>query len=1243
MNIELWADHLLALQVHGRSLLNALHCAKHAIGSHDHSIASSPTDLLSKGGSPDVAYTYNGAYLTPASPSRPALERLKMLGDANLADAFKKMIKKFPEQVDITKDAKYQAFRDSHLHILEEFKHYYELLVSVMEFNEASTAVLQQATSLVNLSYDVNPELVNAFLDLLVTYVSVVYMSSTIGNERKVIAAAYAKAFQLANGASEGNYLRLAKHIHTYEKPLHTIQDSCTTLAPKITALLLEMKPDVDARLCMTADNFRKMAILSLTPEMSGIKAPEPDEKHLRGLTHMNRQFQILVVGFLVSPSEIAKQPGCVDLLKQTLSYGHAMPLVRNEMLNIVGEFEASFKGQKKLSSLRGLVGETITSTAASAAVFHKDRRDYLRHQIKQMICLSSDKRIICTRFPMVASALGFARDEVLWYFHHLDHEVAGKKRTKKDVRVLDVGIIELIWLIKDLGKSLRKNIDVVRDHFAHQIGQFYAPNLLDLIGNALGPALEEEPIGILLKELYRLVTMFTTDDINELIDEGGLKALRMNWTRFQLAAALPSSGGIANISDISWLMTDLCERSKWLDEFNVSLEKLCDLRELCFYQGLLHEHLRECIDSAPELVRYCGAFGSLAEEFLSNVTPAWPAEAKHIAVHSVLFATEVYSVLGQLAANVAHDIAMNVVGYNNQILSQDAVPAHQKATGADKLKKPKKGVVERPLPSPGSESVLNGIDPGARSLEHLKQLMRNLLFALTNPVTTTVYDSEFHPFEFFLESIGDRFGNHLLSSLYKPLEIPQSSVLLSFSVSSTVEDGLSFDIKRPSVFLNEIRAYLSAMRFLDCMVPLSCTSAIRDVLLDKISFSNAREYADAQPDQMVYPVGGKETRRPHRHNNKPGPISTNQPFLVVYMAWYLELLGSKATTGTICFSLNRRAFLSRSHLAFHAEDYTDYNELCALCELLGPQGIKFIDDQLCRMVGTLANCVKDLMSQTVPLLESLRTNWGDEPRTWEILKKVKNTKEFTNKMINLGFVLEFRNLLATATRKVFKDTCPHIFASIDSAHSQYPPNLPSARPYKAVDSMANDIGIIDRVDMRLRTVISTVIGGTSDAGFWALLPYMQTAMLYHLAFDDAATYNAYIDGLENNGHCLSSAFRVLLAGVSKPLGAPATWTAEKEFLNISSALLMRLLQRAGEKDKELHAKNLDSSFVVLKRFVEDSPSITADLAESIVPYAIFQVVLGSLHRKRGDVMAHHQKRGPASAAVVAADDDAAF
>jgi len=93
--------------------------------------------------------------------------------------------------------------------------------------------------------------------------------------------------------------------------------------------------------------------------------------------------------------------------------------------------------------------------TLACANSFHKDRRDYLRHQLKQLLCLCEDKKILASKFPVLASAVGFAREEIIWYFSHNE-----KRKRKKEEKpgVQDLAVSELIWLLKVLVTKMKKN-----------------------------------------------------------------------------------------------------------------------------------------------------------------------------------------------------------------------------------------------------------------------------------------------------------------------------------------------------------------------------------------------------------------------------------------------------------------------------------------------------------------------------------------------------------------------------------------------------------------------------------------------------------------------------------------------------------------------------------------------------------------------------------------------------------------
>lgn len=58
----------------------------------------------------------------------------------------------------------------------------------------------------------------------------------------------------------------------------------------------------------------------------------------------------------------------------------------------------------------------------------------------------------------MVTAALAFAKEEILWYFHHYELDLSGKRlKVKKGDNklssgvVFDFGITELMWLTNEL------------------------------------------------------------------------------------------------------------------------------------------------------------------------------------------------------------------------------------------------------------------------------------------------------------------------------------------------------------------------------------------------------------------------------------------------------------------------------------------------------------------------------------------------------------------------------------------------------------------------------------------------------------------------------------------------------------------------------------------------------------------------------------------------------------------------
>lgn len=67
-------------------------------------------------------------------------------------------------------------------------------------------------------------------------------------------------------------------------------------------------------------------------------------------------------------------------------------------------------------------------------------------------------------------------------------------------------------------------------------------------------------------------------------------------------------------------------------------------------------------------------------------------------------------------------------------------------------------------------------------------------------------------------------------------------------------------------------------------------------------------------------------------------------------MCRYSEVLLRRVSAGNICYSPNQRAFVSLTAdgaVPFNAEEFSDIGELRALAELVGPYGMKLLNETL--------------------------------------------------------------------------------------------------------------------------------------------------------------------------------------------------------------------------------------------------------------------------------------------------------
>ncbi|KAI8927379.1 Nck-associated protein 1 [Entophlyctis helioformis] len=1218
-DISKWADHALILAQHAEGYLSALGALKHVLDLE----SGTPSEITLRGGMPEVTFAYNGTPFTLEAMARPPLERLSIFIDPSIVGLQKQLVKKFPDYGDLGKNL--TSFQSGFAEISQGLRPHYKLLVAIADYLELSVPVLQVANKFSRLNFELNPDLTNAFLDLFMGVVSIVYLAGSLGPEIKLIAFAYNRAHQTGSGGEDcPEWFRVTKFLSTYDKPNAALQEALAPVASRIITLIIGMRPEFEHRFLLTAESMRSSGTFSLVPELSGFKIPPPSDTHMRTISRPMRLFKVYFFGLLVAPVEAFQQTASLDLMKTVAQYGFILPLTRNECLNVGTELETMAKNNSKVSKLKSMAHDAFSTVHASTIQLHRDRRVYLRMQLHQTLALIEDDALLAAKITTVTASMAIVRDEILWYFAHYDKDA----RKKKEAKTIDLTVIELIYLLREMTEKLSTQREVIRKAIARNLAT--SDTTREILANIemlmQERNLQRETVGVLLHAIHSSLMMLQQADPIALAEAGELEGLRLNTIRFQAMATIGADLSHAPlISTICLPLSSKCALTKWLDHFDQCLNEVSSLRDLFYFQTPLQEHVRECLETESETLRYISALGTIATAFANNVTDVWPAEFEWVSTHTICYATEFYSALGQYASSVAYDTAAANAAIHARTLPQEAViylpkPAQTVVDAKKKTLPPvKKPQLEKlPLVRPGLESNLKGTDTDVQNIDRLRSVLKNTIHTLMHPTSVKIQSVEFQPIEFFIDSFAAKFRNHINQAVYRT-DLSGKEI-----AGPGGEDVMSFDAKRPTVLMQEIKSFLLTARFVDEIAGTDTVGVLRDILIEQADLEKARSVTNNDSEGFASVSKNKAARE---KTKAVASMNTIQPFLVTYMQWYCEFVGSKALNGTTVFSPRRHAFCNIAPASVEAELYTDAHELQALCELIGPQGVQFMDLKLTRQITIMTGSVQEMIQQNYESLDRIRKSWFDEGVMKDTLRKFRLMRDFLNKAVMAGFILEFRQLLATASHKVIARKFPHVDALVSTVHQQYPPtSLQDAKEYKLLDNLANQLGLRDRCDVMLRWALSALSGTqtsnpSTDGSHWMLLPHLFAAALWHVVYDDLAVYNTHYDALESNSHCLATFFMALTDNLSI-LTAQATRDTigemHREFLRVAAALLLGpAMQRVPEKEKEWVPRSLDAVFFTLQRFADTSPHISSDYAEMCLPYATSQVATMQLAHAR--------------------------
>ncbi|PSN55803.1 Membrane-associated protein Hem [Blattella germanica] len=258
--------------------------------------------------------------------------------------------------------------------------------------------------------------------------------------------------------------------------------------------------------------------------------------------------------------------------------------------------------------------------------------------------------------------------------------------------------------------------------------------------------------------------------------------------------------------------------------------------------------------------------------------------------------------------------------------------------------------------------------------------------------------------------------------------------------------------------------------------------------------------------------------------------------------------------------------------IPFNAEEFSDINELRALAELIGPYGMKLLNETLMWHIASQVQELKKLVAGNKDVLVALRTNFDKPEIMKEQFKKLQHVDNVLQRMTIVGVILSFRSLAQSAL---------------------------------VVSEMASAAGLNCKVDPTLVAALRNQKNETDEDEHLlaCLLMVFVAVSIPKLARNENSFYRASLEGHANNIHCMAAAVNNIFGALFTICGQGDIEDRMKEFLALASSSLLRLGQEA---DKEV-IKNRESVYLLLDQIVQESPFLTMDLLESCFPYALIR------------------------------------
>ncbi|KAF4010165.1 hypothetical protein G4228_001643 [Cervus hanglu yarkandensis] len=649
--------------------------------------------------------------------------------EKSMESSLKYINKKFPN-IDIRNSTQHLGpVQREKSEIIRYLTNYYQSFVDVMEFRDHVYELLNTIDACqchfdINLNFDFT----RSYLDLIVTYTSVILLLSRI-EDRRVLIGMFNCAHEMLHGHSDSSFARLGQMVLEYDHPLkklteefgpHTKARFICFPSQAVSEALLSLYC-LFVRRNQGAEQWRSVQLLSLIGTASAMINPANSDTMACEYLSVEVMERWIVIGFLLCHGCLNSNADCQKLWKLCLQGSLYITLIREDVLQVHKVTEDLFSSLKGYGKRVADIKESKEHAIANSGQFHSQRRQFLRIAVKEMETVLTDEPgllgpkarereegkhdlaflsfCISKFFALFAfMALSFIRDEVTWLVRHTENVT--KTKTPEDY--VDSSIAELLFLLEEVRALVRRHIKVIQQYHLQYLARFDALVLSDIIQN-LSVCPEEESI-----IMSSFVSTLSSLNLKQ-VDNGEkfeFSGLRLDWFRLQAYTSVAKAPlHLHENPDLAKVMNLIVFHSRMLDSVENMLVETSDLSTFCFHLRTFEKMFAVTLEE-PAMFRYAIAFPLICAHFVHCTHEMCPEEYPHLKNHGLHHCNSFLEELAKQTSNCVLEICAEQRNLSEQLLPKHCATTISKAKNKKTMKQrqaPRKGEPERD--KPGAES----------------------------------------------------------------------------------------------------------------------------------------------------------------------------------------------------------------------------------------------------------------------------------------------------------------------------------------------------------------------------------------------------------------------------------------------------------------------------------------------------------------------------------------------------------